>query len=457
MPIVFTEFEIEIGPPHGDTYPVTARGPGGDARGSLRNPAAAPEFQELHGRLGRLDTDEALLSQIGAALFGALFQGELARVYAASRSRLRDDQALTLRMCIPADLEEIAALPWEFMVDPDIGPLALFDTPIVRYLPQPTPLPEFPIALPLKVLLTGAQTGATAEVVRELEAVEAALRSLGDNVQITVEPHLTADRLSERLLDEVHIWHFVGHGSFDGKAAQLVFEDSQGDADALDAAKLSAMLYRRVRLVVLNACDTGKMATDPFRSLAPALIRAQVPAVIAQQFKVPEEATRAFVTGFYRALARGFPLDACVTEGRKAVMRSSSAGQPDWGIPVVYSRVEDGRLFELPAVQTVAPGPAASGAASAAVAGVPRPASSGVAGAAGPAAPGEPAGAPDATQSDEAATLRAQIEAGRHKLFVLHRRAWAYTSTPPHIAGAIEKHTEELRRLKARLQALRGA
>ena len=103
-----------------------------------------------------------------------------------------------------------------------------------------------------------------------------------------------------------------------------------------------------MRLIVLDACKGAKLATDPFRSTAPALIRAQIPAVVAMQFTVPEEATRAFATEFYRALAQGFPIDACVTEGRKAVMNATGLGRADWGIPVVYTRAHDGRLFELP-------------------------------------------------------------------------------------------------------------
>ena len=98
--------------------------------------------------------------------------------------------------------------------------------------------------------------------------------------------------------------------------------------------------------VILDACSSGQIATDPFRSIAPALIRAQTPAVIAMQFQVPEETTVAFSTEFYRALTEGQPIDACVTEGRRAVMNVSGLGRADWGIPVVYTRAQDGRLFE---------------------------------------------------------------------------------------------------------------
>ena len=120
-------------------------------------------------------------------------------------------------------------------------------------------------------------------------------------------------------------------------AARLFFEDATGDPEPVSAMQLGIMLNRSsLRLVMLDACQGGKLATDPFRRLAPALIRAQIPAVVAMQFGA-REATRAFAGEFYRALAEGFPIDACVTEGRKAVMNASgleqSTGASRWSTP----------------------------------------------------------------------------------------------------------------------------
>ncbi len=125
---------------------------------------------------------------------------------------------------------------------------------------------------------------------------------------------------------------------------------ASGDVQPVSAMQLGVLLNRSgLRLVVLDACASGRLATDPLRSLAPALIRAQVPAVVALQATVPEEATRAFASEFYRTLAEGFPVDACVTEGRKAVMSATGLRRPDWGLPVIYTRAPDDRLFERPA------------------------------------------------------------------------------------------------------------
>jgi hypothetical protein len=437
----YRAFEIEIEPRSGDIYPIAARAPGGDARGALQSPANESEFQALLDRLGRLDADETALLSIGTTLFRALFQGDIAKVYASSRAQLAPHEALCIRLRIAAEEAEIAALPWEFLADPDYGPLAMLDAPIARYLPQPTPTPILRTTLPLKVLLTSAHTPPPVAVERELHEVEAALRGLGEHVQIQVEPHLTTARFRELLAQEFQVWHFVGHGGVaaDDKTAQLLFEDAQGDPDPVTAMELNILLNRAgLRLVVLDACDSAKLSTDVFRSIAPALIRAQIPAVIAQQLQAAEASTRAFVTDFYRALARGLPLDACVTEGRKAVMDAAGLGQPDWGIPVLYTRAEDGRLFDLADVTDTA-------AAVAAPASTPvSPAEAGQEET--PAAPAEP---------DDAA-LTEQLGVLRRRGLELEHRASLYGRWPPHILRQFGDNANTIRDLKAQLRARSG-
>jgi hypothetical protein len=450
----YVAFEIEIEPRSGEAYPIAARGSGGEDRDSLRLPIDEPDFKTLIDRLAQLDVDEAVLLSIGTTLFRALFDGKIGQVYASSRALLAENEALVLRLRIAGTEPEIAALPWEFLVDPDRGPLAMIDAPIVRYLPQTTPLPSLHTTLPLKVLLTSAHTPPPVAVEREIQEVEAALRGLGDKVQITVEPHLTSARFRELLQQEPHIWHFVGHGGLakDGQTAQLLFEDVQGDPDPVTAMELNILLNRSgLRLVVLNACDSAKLSTDTFRSIAPALIRAQIPAVIAQQFKATTESTRAFVSDFYRSLARGLPLDACMTEGRKAVMDAAGLGQPDWGIPVLYTRAKDGRLFELPEVAAptpVQPAPAPAPAA------IPESVET-----AAPSAAATPSAStvearpftPNA--GEDTASLADQLGALYQRRLELERKAQIYGQWSSHILQQYQELSSSIRDLKARLRA----
>ncbi|NOK60297.1 MAG: CHAT domain-containing protein [Chloroflexi bacterium AL-W] len=350
----YHDFEISIQPPNGDVFPYFIQAPGGEARGELCLPTDTSIYQELEQRLGQLDTDEEALLQLGTLLFEALFQGKSGEVLSISQGRMQAGEGLRFKLSIAAEERVVAALPWEFIADPVRGPLALLDMPIVRYLPLALPTSTLKTTLPLKVLLTGAHTPPNpAAVTSELRAVQETLESVTQRglVQVDVEEHLTPRTLQALLRQDFHIWHFVGHGGFDqtGRNARLSLEDDDGDVQRVSAMQLGIMLNRSsLRLVVLNACESARLSVEPFRSLAPALIRGQVPAVVAMQFSVPQESTRAFAAEFYRTLAEGFPIDACVTEGRKAIMNEIGLGRPDWGIPVVYTRATDGKLFETP-------------------------------------------------------------------------------------------------------------
>ncbi len=350
----YVALTITVEPRRGASYPFSVTSPGGDARGTLRLPTNDSTYQQLAARLAALDTDEDMLTQMGQILFKVLFGNpKLKEVYARTQGILKPDEGLRITFYIGENEIEVAALPWEFLYDPDqIGPMATLDAPIVRYLPQATVLPRLTGQLPLKILLTGAETLSKPDVTRALAEAQAALAELGSSVELTVEPHLTRGKLQRLLRENFHIWHFIGHGigASDGKTGGLLFEDANGDAERVDARVLGIMLNRNsIRLIVLNACDTAKLAVDPFRSVAPALLRAQIPGVIAMQLQVNQDSARAFSGEFYRALADGYPLDACVTEGRKAIIGVAGLRNPDWGIPVVYTRAEDGgRLFDLP-------------------------------------------------------------------------------------------------------------
>src|SRR5207247_441308 len=151
----YVDFEIRVGELAHDGYPVAVRGPGGDARGVLALPTDSPVYQGALARLATLDTDEECLIQLGQLLFDALFTPPIKDVYARSQGKLKDDQGLRLVFDVDAREAAVGAVPWEFLADPDQGPLAMLDAPMVRYLPIQATVPTLAAPLPLKVLLTG--------------------------------------------------------------------------------------------------------------------------------------------------------------------------------------------------------------------------------------------------------------------------------------------------------------
>ena len=69
-----------------------------------------------------------------------------------------------------------------------------------------------------------------------------------------------------------------------------------------------------------------------------------VPAVVAMQFAITDEGALVFADEFYGALAAGYSVDAAVTQGRRALAANSEV---EWGTPVLFTRVKDGRLFDV--------------------------------------------------------------------------------------------------------------
>ena len=145
-----------------------------------------------------------------------------------------------------------------------------------------------------------------------------------------------------------HILHFVGHGAFDETAQDgvLLLEDEQGRGRAVSAQDLGVLLHDHpsLRLVMLNSCEGARTSRlDPFAGSAQSLVQQGIPAVVAMQFEISDEAAIVIAHEFYAALAAGYPADAALAEARKAAFTGGSSAE--WGIPVLYLREADGRIF----------------------------------------------------------------------------------------------------------------
>ena len=95
----------------------------------------------------------------------------------------------------------------------------------------------------------------------------------------------------------------------------------------------------------MNACEG---AGTSLRTPSPAwrrLIQQSIPAVIAMQFEITDDAAATFARGFYQALARCYPVDAAVAEVRKTIFADNN--ETEWGTPVLYLRAPDGKIFDV--------------------------------------------------------------------------------------------------------------
>lgn len=217
---------------------------------------------------------------------------------------------------------------------------------------------------PLRVLVVVANPADTVplDADRERGRIETALGPLADAG--CVETHWLSPptwRALQRALrrGEYHIFHFVGHGDFDRlrEEGQLIFEDTQRRSDRLPASKLARLLadHRSLRLAMLNACESAYLeGNDPFASTAATLVRAGIPAVVAMQFEITDDAAIELSRAFYESLADNLPVDAALAETRKAIDLAVK-NTVEWGTPVLYSHAPDGQIFDLTTVPPVKP------------------------------------------------------------------------------------------------------
>jgi formylglycine-generating enzyme required for sulfatase activity/ABC-type branched-subunit amino acid transport system substrate-binding protein len=105
-----------------------------------------------------------------------------------------------------------------------------------------------------------------------------------------------------------------------------------------------------LRLVFLNACETARVSKqaglDPFAGVAAAMVMAGIPAVVAMQFPITDEAAIRFAGRFYPLLAAGEPVDYAVGQGRLAI-RVAESETLEWATPVLFMRAPDGAIFQV--------------------------------------------------------------------------------------------------------------
>ena len=211
-----------------------------------------------------------------------------------------------------------------------------------------------PVPPPLVVLgvLSNPAGVEPLDVEGEWARVQEAISGLGkDRIRLERVP-ATWTALQDRLRrGNAHVLHFIGHGVFDDETNQgsLLFEDESGQPTLVSADRFKVLLHDQadLRLVFLNACEGAKGGrSDSFAGVAQQLVQQGVPAVVAMQFPVTDNAALTLSREFYKALADGYPVDAAVGEARKAIFGLGDS--LEWGTPVLFSRSQDNRLIELP-------------------------------------------------------------------------------------------------------------
>ncbi len=322
----------------------------------------------------RLETQEMAASKsFGARLFDAVFGGDIRGCLRSSideANRQRSGLRIRLRL---SDVPELADLPWEFLYNSSINRFLSLsvETPLVRYLELPERVQPLMVTLPLRVLvmISSPTRYPPLDVDREWSKLKEALAPLETRGLVALErqPDGTLTTLQRRLRQQTfHVFHFIGHGGFDAQSQDgvLALEDELKKDRLVTGQDLGTLLHdhRSLRLVVLNACEGARASrTDPFAGTAQSLLQQGIPAVIAMQFEISDEAAITLAREFYGALTDGYPADAALGEARKAIY--ATGNETEWATPVMYLRSEDAKIFNIAPIAHVTPTPIPDAAA----------------------------------------------------------------------------------------------
>jgi hypothetical protein len=323
----------------------------------------------LRGRLrnsrGAITPSEKILRDFGSTMFKSVFKEAepIARRFNGSLDFIdtQPEKYEGLRVKLMVEPPELALLPWEYVFDetsrdPARTYLSLSSrSPLVRFLEAAAPAYQA-IAAPLNVLAMIANPGGEWETLdfdAEKRGIETAIDRVLDKdlVKLRWVNGDTAENLLDALaLDEWHVFHFIGHGGTDAfvdsdgtrrTEGYVVFGDGIGGAVKVSPTQLATILQTapRLRLAVLNCCDSGRGASP-----GEALVRSGLAASVAMQFPVSNEAAVSFASRFYNALVTGQTVERSLTVGRVAMQLSNPV---EFGIPVLFTRLGSNLFFDI--------------------------------------------------------------------------------------------------------------
>jgi hypothetical protein len=330
------------------------------------------------------------LRLLGLHLYEFLFSDEkvrkaFAKTYVTFGQSYQDEQQqlgesdlrLRFKLVFSRAAQDVAQWPWEltYVPLPDIASGAFLsgersELILTRFVPEVEQFKNLkPQTQPLKIFFVYAQPDGMDKLdEQEIKDLRMTLEDLerSGRVITTTLPNPTSKKLIAELeKGEPHILHIIAHGEA-GRLALIMdkndkkYDFKQGglQPEWIDSKGFRAIFGEkyRPRLVFLDACYgaayTAQTATsvESFKNLARELAYAEVPAVIAMQYKIFNIDAGVFASHFYKAIGQGKEIDEAVRTGRYELCRLKPAwGHRRFGTPVVY--LQSNKAIVVPSAQ----------------------------------------------------------------------------------------------------------
>jgi CHAT domain len=271
---------------------------------------------------------------------------------------------LRVRLRLEQTASEIHGLCWESLQDPFSGRVLCLEERILfsRFIDS---INSPPLRMPLRTELRGlvvvanpsdlASYGMAAiDTAREVRQAQVAF----DNIPLTIidgragRPRATLATLMEQLTSNYHILYLVCHGAISNGESYLWLEDEHGRTALLPARVFAARIERLLRrpvLIILAACESGGQPHN-VRAMLPLgalLAKSGVGAVLAMNGTIAVSTLRAMMAVFFRVLRRNGHIDAALATARAAI-----GAEQSWWMPVLWTRMRNGMLWQEPCAAT---------------------------------------------------------------------------------------------------------
>lgn len=290
----------------------------------------------------------------GTTLFDAIFHDEaLSALRGSLHVAAVNRHGLRLRLRFN-DTPALVNIPWELMYDKEAHrfPCQLGKYPVVRFVEIAEPLSPLAVTGPVRmiVVISSPSDYQQLNVEAEWSKLQGILEPLVKSGRLQVDrlPTASLDVLRRAVLSDYHVFHFIGHGGVDKATGDgiLIFTGPDGQGRRVTGHDLGVMLSNSpIRLAVLNSCEGARISeVDPYAGTAVSLVQQGIPAVVAMQFEITDEAAIAFSSTLYEGITMGRPVDLAVTLARQAIL---AVRPTEWATPVLYLRAGDGKIFDL--------------------------------------------------------------------------------------------------------------
>ncbi len=347
------DLRITAGPPY---RLIGEQSSTGEAEGILDLDPGNREIQEALERIANRQTDREFLNTFGKLLFDRLFAGEIGIRFEQSTGFALAHKEKGLRLRLRVGSPELSALPWELLFSSARSYLGTsHQSPLVRWLYVPKPIRELQVAMPLRLLVAVPEITEPyppLDVDRELNGLKTALSEMEGIVETTIlRERLTPERIDRALMDGAcHVLHFIGHAQFIDDRGELLLNDDNGGMQFVDEDRFAKLFTNQssLKLILLNACQGAAVSNSrAFVGIAPKIVATGVPAVVAMQYPIYDDAAVLFARTFYFALFRGpnaGRIDWAMAQARNALARDFP-DEREVATPVLFMRTPEGVLF----------------------------------------------------------------------------------------------------------------